>query len=156
MPDANLTIHDLLEDVELFHISFMELQAKREQSGDDNALASLTDNDDVDEAEAPQIAPEYQLAIDHNSERNRFRVRLRTEIRQRGHIVVEVAVEYEHTNRKSTDYAQSVINDFGRDVGIMAALPYAREAIADLTRRVFGSALLMPIIRRGDLEFDSD
>lgn len=43
--------------------------------------------------------------------------------------------------------------DFANDVAILAILPFTRQAIADITARVFGAALLMPIIQRGQLVF---
>ena len=37
----------------------------------------------------------------------------------------------------------------------MAAFPYIREALANLTMRVTGAAALLPIIRQGKLTFRS-
>ena len=45
--------------------------------------------------------------------------------------------------------------DFASKVAIMAAFPYIREALANLTMRVTGAAALLPIIRQGELTFRS-
>ncbi|MBJ2329469.1 hypothetical protein JFX23_06795 [Schaalia cardiffensis] len=60
-----------------------------------------------------------------------------------------------------TDYAGSqefVLSpdapaDFASKVGLMAAFPYVREALSDLTTRVTGTAVLLPLIRQGDIVF---
>lgn len=43
--------------------------------------------------------------------------------------------------------------DYSNDVAVVALLPYLRQAIADLTQRVFGSPLLMPALQRGAVTF---
>ena len=43
--------------------------------------------------------------------------------------------------------------EYANHVGFMAVVPFIRQAIADLSQRVFGQTLLMPIIRRGDVWF---
>lgn len=45
------------------------------------------------------------------------------------------------------------MQEFVNNVAIMHILPYARQSIADLTQRVFSAPLLMPIMQRGELQF---
>lgn len=45
---------------------------------------------------------------------------------------------------------------FGNEVALMAAVPYLRQNIADITARVLGSAALLPLLRRGELRFERD
>ena len=48
------------------------------------------------------------------------------------------------------------IKSFANDVAVMVLVPYAREAVASLALKGFRGAFLMPVIRRGELEFDVD
>ena len=43
--------------------------------------------------------------------------------------------------------------DFASRVALMAAFPYVREALSDLTTRVTGTAVLLPLIRPGQIVF---
>ena len=43
--------------------------------------------------------------------------------------------------------------DFASRVALMAAFPYVREALSDLTTRVTGTAVLLPLIRPGQITF---
>ncbi|MGP1497869.1 MAG: hypothetical protein ACTTI9_05025 [Schaalia odontolytica] len=43
--------------------------------------------------------------------------------------------------------------DFASKVALMAAIPFVREALSDLTTRITGTAVLLPLIRNGDIEF---
>ena len=43
--------------------------------------------------------------------------------------------------------------EFASRVALMAAFPYAREALSDLTTRVTGTAVLLPLIRPGQITF---
>ncbi|MDY2669362.1 hypothetical protein [Schaalia hyovaginalis] len=60
-----------------------------------------------------------------------------------------------------TDYAGSqefVLSpdapaDFASKVALMAAFPYVREALSNLTARVTGTAVLLPLIRHGEIVF---
>ena len=47
-----------------------------------------------------------------------------------------------------TDYA-----DFASKVALMAAIPFVREALSGLTARVTGTAVLLPLIRSGEITF---
>ena len=43
--------------------------------------------------------------------------------------------------------------DFASRVALMAAFPYVREALSDLTTRVTGTAVLLPLLRPGQIVF---
>lgn len=43
--------------------------------------------------------------------------------------------------------------DFASRVALMAAYPFVREALSDLTTRVTGTAVLLPLIRPGEITF---
>ncbi len=46
--------------------------------------------------------------------------------------------------------------DFGNHVALFAILPYLRQAISNLALQVLGTPILIPILRRGELEFLPD
>lgn len=46
--------------------------------------------------------------------------------------------------------------EFANLVGIMALLPFMREAVADMTRKVVGHPVIMPMIKTGDIRFEGD
>lgn len=43
--------------------------------------------------------------------------------------------------------------DFASKVALMAAIPFVREALSGLTARVTGTAVLLPLIRSGEITF---
>ena len=43
--------------------------------------------------------------------------------------------------------------DFASRVALIAAFPYVREALSDLTTRVTGTAVLLPLLRPGQIVF---
>ena len=43
--------------------------------------------------------------------------------------------------------------DFASRVALMAAFPYVREALSDLTTRVTGTAVVLPLLRPGQIVF---
>lgn len=48
---------------------------------------------------------------------------------------------------------EDVALEFANLVGVMAVLPYLREAVHRITDQVFGSRVLVPMIRAGELRF---
>lgn len=46
-----------------------------------------------------------------------------------------------------------LLTQFANEVAVMVLLPYLREGLADVTRRVWGSTLLVPMMQRGQLAF---
>ncbi len=45
---------------------------------------------------------------------------------------------------------------FANEVAVMTLFPYLREAVATITAKVFGDAILLPILPRGEVGFDLD
>lgn len=68
-----------------------------------------------------------------------------------GTIEVDVAITYRTPEPVELD--EETVLDFANNVGVMALLPFIREAVADLSTRVFGKAVLMPVMQLGSLEF---
>lgn len=69
--------------------------------------------------------------------------------------VIEVDVAIAYRTAEPVQVSEPVLLEFANEVGIMALLPFVREAVADLSTRVFGNAILMPVMQRGELHFES-
>ena len=145
MSDPEITIHDLIEDCQLDAVSFIEISAKQR-------FEKLSSSE-VQQTEA-SIDPVHSLQLARSEDDGGFRIRVRTEIdTEPGLIVVDAAAEYSLAARPSSDYSAELLVEFANKVAVFALIPYIRQAIADVTQRVFGTSLLMPMIRRGELEF---
>lgn len=64
-----------------------------------------------------------------------------------------IAAITEYAGSQEFELSKEAPFDFASRVALMAAFPYVREALADLTTRVTGSAVLLPLIRLGELSF---
>ncbi|MFE4951960.1 hypothetical protein ACFQ9V_17800 [Leifsonia sp. NPDC056665] len=136
---APLTVVDLLREVQLLGIQQIELGAAR-------GTGDMADN--------PQAEPTYGLQMTGRDDDKAFRVGLRTEILiGNGSILSNIEAEYELSTVAYSSIIEQTKIDFANEVAVMAILPYTRQAIADISARVFGAALLMPIIQRGQLVF---
>ncbi|MBT2503491.1 hypothetical protein [Curtobacterium sp. ISL-83] len=136
----------LVQAADLVGISYFELSALRDEG------ASTT----------PEGLTELQLSQEmgygFREDDAAFRVRVRTTVKApgQGEIVVGLNGEWSYGGGSAKGIEQSTLLDFINNVAMMVLLPYLREATADLSRRVFGSALLLPLIQRGDIEFTSE
>lgn len=116
-----------------------------------NLSATLNEEDDATRLD--EISPSYGLRV--RSEGNELAVRLATTLEVGlGTIIVDVAITY--TLNADAQYNEEVGLEFANEVGIMALLPYVRQAIADLSQRVLGEIVLMPVMPRGSLWFSED
>lgn len=68
----------------------------------------------------------------------------------------QLSVVTAYTSERPFVLSDGAPGDFASKVALMAAFPYVREALADLTVRVSGAAVLLPIIRLGELDFRRD
>lgn len=108
---------------------------------------------EVQASEQSEISPSYGLRV--RAEGNEIAVRLATTVDiGPGQIVVDAAVTY--TVDEDVEVSEAVGLEFANEVGIMALLPYVRQAIADLSQRVFGDVVLMPVMARGALWFSEE
>ncbi|MBF4458111.1 MULTISPECIES: hypothetical protein [unclassified Pseudoclavibacter] len=143
--NPSLTVEDLLQVVELDDIVLLEVFAQRSNKQLSTSKFSDLLGGDVD--------PEYELGCESELSGRGFRVRLRVTIEtEAGPVRVEVAAEYTLQESLFEEYQPSVIREFAQFVGFFAVVPYAREAVASVTQRVFGAGLLMPIIKREEIE----
>lgn len=140
MPDPSGDLVALVPRVDLESLTFVELSARRELDG-----AGLVGGD---------IEPRYTLKAERSDDLQRFRLVLTIEISvAAGTIVASACAEHTVRGEPSEAPSQRLVVESANEVGIMAMIPYLRQAIADLTQRVFGSVLLMPVLARGAIAF---
>ncbi|MHA7146748.1 hypothetical protein ACX80U_18735 [Arthrobacter sp. TmT3-37] len=135
------SIEQMVNEVALSSIDYFELSAR--------SKAGFGDDIGADENQPPEI----KLTIQGIA--GKFRVRLHVFVAAAlGEVVVDLAVTYDLDEKY--EVPQDIGVDFANRVGVMALLPYVREAIHSQTSKVFGEGLLMPILRAGDLEFSQE
>ena len=64
-----------------------------------------------------------------------------------------IAVITDYVGCQGFVVSPEVSADFASKVALMAAIPFVREALSDLTTRVTGTAVLLPLIRPGQITF---
>lgn len=134
----------LVHNVKLNSVEYLELTARRELD-----ISPLQEG-------RVDVEPTYTLGTMVADNRESFLLRVKVEFSSEvGHFTAEVAAEYVVTSSDRIELPNALLTDFANEVGIMVLLPYLRQAIADLTQRVFGQPLLMPIMQRGELFFGS-
>ena len=132
----------LVRNVKLNSIEYFELTARRQMD-----LSPLEEG-------RVDVEPNYTLGTQVAESGERFLLRLKVEFKSEvGHFAAEAGAEYSVTSSDSIELSETLLVEFANEVGIMALLPYLRQAIADLTQRVFGLPLLMPVLQRGELTF---
>lgn len=128
-------LEELVHSTSLTSIEFHELHAAR-------SFEAPTD----DPAEQdPSYVMHMQTRIGESDLGVRVGVRVET---YKGIIDVLAAADYSNAGPAPDD---DVMERFATEVGVMAVVPYLRQAIADLSQRVLGESLLMPIIKREDV-----
>lgn len=138
--EAVTDVHQLVEATSLLGINVFQLSATRRLD------VAPTDDFAVD--------PRYTITADFRDDGSGFRVRLLTEIETPiGPIACGVLAEYEHPDARLGPESSEAFNEYVNGVALMHIIPFVRQSIADLTLRVFGSPLLMPILQRGQMQF---
>ncbi|QTF71247.1 hypothetical protein [Arthrobacter woluwensis] len=142
MPQSEITVEYLVQEINLTGISFYSLHSERSLS------PAVGDGEDI------AIEPDYDLRVQPRNDGRGFRVLLDTIINAPvGTISCGVAADYHHPEIALDDSWRPALAEFVNGVSLMHILPFTRQGIADLTQRTFDSPLIMPIIRRGELEF---
>lgn len=127
--------------VNLERIQFLRLEAAVNE--DVESLAAVPD----------EVSPSYGLKIRQEGREIGTRMSVTLDLIS-WKVVVDAAADY--TLDVDARFADGALLDFANNVGIMALIPYLRQAIADLSQRVTGEVVLMPIIPRGGLVFTRD
>lgn len=142
-----MDIHGLVDAVTLESVTFLELSAKR---ADEEARY-----DSLFKEETYDVEPKFSLQFARDNEAGKFRVRLATSIESEpGKILVDAAAEYAvQPDIEVSSISEELLLDFANRVAVFAIIPFLRQAVADMTQRVFGVPLTMPMYRRGELVF---
>lgn len=141
-PDASL--EQLANAARLEDIFLSRIEARREGTSGGQEGVDL------------QMA--FEKGVPPEGEAPSFRYRLQARIENpEGFAEVEVISAFS-LPRESSYLLEDpdTMLSFGNEVALMAAVPYLRQGIADVTARVLGSAALLPLLRRGELQFQRD
>lgn len=148
MPEPTPEVIALLNAASLESISYLELSAKRT---DEEAVQSL-----LDQEESYDVQPDFTLQFGRDIEQQKFRIRIKTVIQaQPGQVVIDAAAQYSLDDFDLGNITEQVMLEFTNRVAVMSIIPYLRQGLADMTQRVFGVPLTMPLYRAGELEFSA-
>lgn len=144
MKEPSDALHELVAAAELTNIACTEMVARR---GAD--YSKIQDRESID------ARPAFTLSVDPDGKDvSKFSIGLRVQIdTQIGEIVAATVGEYRLKSDAECQVTEEVLLEYGNHVGVMTLLPYLRQAVADLTQRVFESPLLIPVMARGHLWF---
>lgn len=139
MRDVQSDLSLLVTSAQLVHIGFHEISAKR-------AAIVLPTEGKV------TVAPTWSIEV-QGSERQ-FRVVIGTSISTPvGAITTTSFAEYTVSD-EAPELTERLLAEYVNEVAVMQLMPFIRQAVADVTQRVFGSPLLLPIQQRGQLRFE--
>jgi hypothetical protein len=145
VPEREIELPQLVDDVELSSISFFELSAVRSENRSEGTSSA---------GGSEELEPVYFLHTAFRDDGAGFRIRIRTEVQAEiGSIVSDIAIEYDLTSLVPAQIDQTLMFAFVNEVAAMSLVPYIRQSIADITLRVFGASLMMPLVRRGQMTF---
>lgn len=144
MNDLRDAVRSIVDAAELEHIACLEIESRRLEP---------------DEVPGPEEGQEdvfaFALKLAQNDDHSQLIVRLRTNVDSLLHeTTVEVGAIY--ALDPPSEIPEEIRLEFANLVGIMTVLPFVRETVADVTRRVVGRSVIMPMIKAGDLRFDGD
>lgn len=140
MSEPSRELKDFVGQVVLEDLSFAELTARR-------SLEPV-------ESDAAAVEPSYTLNAQVADDHLHFRLTLRIDLEAAaGELRAAAMADYRVEEKAAPGLTMRLAVEFANEVGVMALLPYLRQAIADLSLRVFGTALLMPILPRGAVSF---
>lgn len=133
------SLRELATCAELFRLDVTEMTAMQNEGGDAGELQE----------------PSFDLELGPSNDGSRFRVLLGVRLAvESGRARIRVRTEYERGNYQG-ELTPDLLLEFANHVAVMTALPHVRSALADVTLRVLGSPVLMPVFQRGDLWFDA-
>lgn len=147
MSGASAALQSMVQGVELEEITFRELSAVR------------ADEDETVLREHAGAVPKFALGIiQDGDDETRFELRLRCEISfpDGSELVAEPRARYQVLEDSLLPLSKGLLVEFANEVAVMALIPYLRQAVADLSQRVFGAVLLMPVMQRGEVSFVAD
>lgn len=136
-PDDLAEVRALIDRVSLESVEFHEVSARRF----DSEIEDVNGNFSI------------EVQIREGSEGFGVRLKCTAEV-SAGEAVVSVAGEYSLVDGATP--SKRAVRQFVNEVAVMTVLPYLREGMTTITAKVFGSALYIPIIPRGEIAVELD
>lgn len=137
-PDEIERIRTLIEKSDLEGIYFHEFSANR-----------------FDSPAEESVTPKIDVGVQYRLTEDVFGIRLEAILQNSvGEARVSVSGEYTLSDQYTPTKRDVLL--FANEVAVMTIFPYLREGISDLTNRVFGEPVLLPIAPRGVIAFDLD
>lgn len=115
--------------------------------------ATVSEDWDGPSDETFSVIPEMGLKYRRSDDEFGARLFVKVDL---GYGVASVDVSATYRFPQQVSILDDAANEFANKVAVMALLPYARQALSDLTQRVFGEPIVLPILRQGQLRFDVD
>lgn len=147
MPEVDEGLLLLAKHAQLEQLTMDELYARRSEPRSE-PVGDL-------EPEPPKFAMRWQRSTD--AENPGLRISLRCDLTSEdGSIVVEPVGVF----RVPAEDAELLSDDarvlaFINEVAVMTLLPFIRQAVADMSLRVFEQTILMPVMPRGAVRFEA-
>ena len=153
------SVHQLIDDVSLDEITPTELMGRSHniivEAGslfhEGWGAENLTESDEV---KGTFSAQQYSLTIARHESGAAFQISLRVCLaNEAGEFVVNYVASYSLATLSTSPADEPIFLEFANKVAIMTLAPYVRHALADLTQRIQGRSILLPILRAGELQF---
>lgn len=133
-PEELEQLRELVSRSRLEDIAFHEISAKI-----DLEASSVADADEAD----------FDMTVQTRTGDADFGVRVELDLRSPlGGVKVTAAADYALEGEPPR---QEVLGRFASEVALMTLFPYLRQAVSDASQRVLGKALLLPMMKRGDI-----
>lgn len=141
MPSENLA--KLVKGATLAEIAVLELRAKKAESADGEKIPKQV-----------KVKPNYTLETAVKEDNLGFLIAITTDIDlPSGSIYCQIGATYKVKGEEGLSLQSEDLLEYANEVGVMTLLPFIRQNVADLSQRVLGFPLLMPIMPRGALYF---
>lgn len=127
---------ELLQRVHLSGIYFHELSCRQAS--------------EVNDSQGADVAIDVQTRTEEDNFGVRALLRLQA---PPGDINVQVAAEYDVLEGEAPN--GHILSLFASEIAMMALFPYLREAVQDLSAKVFGEPIILPIVQRGGFRQDA-
>ena len=136
----------LLKTVELKEFVTFELFAKRNE-GFEGTFSN----------ETVEIKPTYTLKTGVLKDASGIIIRLSVEFELPiGKVLCDIGVTFSSNSPVEIAPSDLILIEFANEIAVMMLIPFVRQSIVDLSQKTFGIPLLMPLIRKGSLQFTSD
>ena len=112
--------------------------------------AEISPDIEVENPDIGELIPTYSLRLLHEGDEigARLALHLDSDI---GQVDIDIAANY--VTPQPIVLSREIHLEFANEVAIMALIPFVREAVWSMTQRVFGQAVVMPVMQRGEISF---